>query len=82
MTNEQHGLPPSQDPFHPDNYNEIQFTQLSRIYDVLLTIVQLENPTAAARLIEAHSKGTLVAPAPLFSGEFLFNTANAPKSTE
>lgn len=68
----------SQNPFSEENYPEIQFTQLSRIYDVLMTLVQLQSPTAAERLVEAHSKGTLVAPSPLFSGEFLFDSANAP----
>lgn len=77
----QHGLPPSSDPFHADNYNEIEFTQLSKIYDVLMTLVQLQNPTAAARLQEAHAKGVLVGPSPVFSGEFLYDTANLTKGT-
>jgi len=69
------------DPFSATNYPEIQFTQLSKIYDALMTLIQLQNPTAAARLQEAHSKGVLVGPSPVFSGEFLWDTANIQNTT-
>ena len=66
-----------QDPFSEDNYRIIQFVQLSRIYDALVTLIQIQDPTAAAHLLEVHAQGGLVAPSPDYSGEFLWDTANS-----
>lgn len=59
----------------------IQFTQLSRIYDVLMTLVQIQSPTAAMALLEAHSEGKLVNPSPQYTGEFLFDSLNSNNNT-
>lgn len=58
-------------PFVGTNYNIIQFTQLSRIYDVLMTLVQIQDPTAALRLISAHAEGILLSPSPQYTGQFV-----------
>ena len=81
MTNESVN---EQNPFEGSEYNMVQFVQLSRIYDVLMTLVQIQSPTACERLLEAHAEGHLVNPSPQYTGEFLFDSLNeaAAKSTE
>ena len=64
------------DAFHGAQYNMVQFVQLSRIYDVLMTIVQLQDPTAAENLLGAHGQGKLVNPSPQYTGEFMWDTLN------
>ena len=70
-----------EDPFTGDSYNMVQFVQLSRIYDVLMTLVQLQNPTAAERLLAAHANGDLVNPSPQYTGDFLFDALNQEEPT-
>ena len=70
------------DPFSGSEYNMVQFVQLSRIYDVLMTLVQIQDPTAASRLLEAHAEGHLVSPSPQYTGDFIFDAVNAALSTE
>lgn len=66
--------------FTGENYNIVQFVQLSRIYDVLMTLVQIDSPAAAEKLLAAHSEGHLVNPSPQYTGEFLFDSLNADQS--
>ena len=70
------------DPFKGAEYNMVQFVQLSRIYDVLMTLVQISSPTAAERLLAAHAEGHLVNPSPQYTGEFLFDSLNTPQDNK
>lgn len=60
-----------ENPFTGVNYNMIQFVQLSRIYDVLMTLVQIQNPNAAQALLDYHRNGDLMGPSPVYTGEFI-----------
>lgn len=63
-------------------YNLINFVQLSRIYDVLMTLVQIQDPAAAERLLATHAEGHLVNPSPQYTGEFVFDSLNAAQSEQ
>lgn len=65
------------DAFSSDNIGTIQFIQLSRIYDVLIAILTLQDKDVAKDLLELHSQGNIVTPQPVFNGNFISDLLNA-----
>lgn len=60
-----------QDPFSPENIGVIQFIMLARIYDLLMLDLADRRPEAAAKVSEAHHKGSLLGVVPVMNGQFL-----------
>jgi hypothetical protein len=53
-----------------------QFILSARIYDVLMALLQKQDPEYALDLLEMHSKGIIVGSAPSFNGAFLTDMMN------
>lgn len=59
-----------------------QFILSARIYDVLMALLQIQNPEYARDLLEMHASGTVVGPTPAFNGVFLTNIMNEEESDD
>ncbi len=57
------------DAFAPENFNTVLLIQMMRVYDVLLALLSVQDPTKAAQLAEMHEKGLTFTPAPAYSVE-------------
>jgi hypothetical protein len=64
------------DPFSPDNAPGMSLIVQMRMYDVLLAILNEQNPDVCDRILEAHAQGKLLAPVVTFNGEFEYNRLN------
>lgn len=53
-----------------------QFILSARIYDVLMALLQKQDPEYALDLLEMHAKGIIVGSAPSFNGAFLTDMMN------
>jgi hypothetical protein len=45
------------------------YIQTSRIYDVLVTLLAIQNPDEAMQLLEQHKEGIIVTPVPALKGD-------------
>lgn len=55
---------------------EAQTIILMRIYDVMFSLLQHQNPAMAEDLLQLHGDGTILGPIPLMNGTFAFNELN------
>lgn len=67
-----------ENPFTGVSFNMLMFVQLSRVYDTLMTLVQIQSPAAAEALLEYHRKGVLLGPTPAYTGEFVADEEDTP----
>lgn len=58
----------SNDPFHPNNVQQVQLIASMRIYDVLMGIYKELAPVQAKKLFQWHEQGHVAGPLPWFSG--------------
>ena len=54
----------SNDPFHPDNVQQVQLVVLMRIYDVLFGIYKELNVEDAKTVLNIHNNGKIAGPLP------------------
>lgn len=64
------------DAFAPQNIGPITYITLARIYDVLVAILAVQSPERHRDLLEAHAKGLLLGPSPVFEGIFVTDEIN------
>lgn len=57
------------DAFAPENFNMVLLIQMMRVYDILLALLAVQDPTKATQLAEMHEQGLTFTPAPAFSVE-------------
>lgn len=60
-------------PLSPENVGTIQFIMLARIYDLLMIDLNERNPEVANRVAKLHQAGTILGPAPVLNGDFVFS---------
>lgn len=55
-----------EDALSPENALPVLVIQLSRVYDVLVTLLRVQNPELAKMIVSEHAQGKLLSPPPRF----------------
>jgi len=73
----------SNEPVEPgeEDFYMMQFIVLSRIYDVLMTQLMVDDAEKGEHLLGLHAEGGLLMPEPTFNGVFVTSAASATDST-
>jgi hypothetical protein len=70
----------SNDAFAPENIGAVSAIIGMRIYDVLMSLLMVQDSDAADRLLSLHASGALMGPSPSLSGNFIFDIMNSEQS--
>lgn len=54
------------DALNPINALPVLVIQLSRVYDVLIALLRVENPEVAKNIVAEHRRGNLLSPPPTY----------------
>lgn len=59
----------SPDALDPKNALPVLVIQVSRVYDVLIALLRVQNPDLAKNMVAGHAEGKLFSPQPAFKFE-------------